>query len=78
MNAIVLPRELEAWAEAEVAAGRARSVEQIAAHALEDYRRRLEAFRKSLDDAVAEADENGWLTEDEVFAELLARYPAEE
>jgi hypothetical protein len=76
MNAIVLPRELEAWAEAEVAAGRAKSVEQLTAHAVHDYRLRLEAFRKSLDEAVAEADANGWLTHDEVFGPLLARYSA--
>jgi hypothetical protein len=78
MNAIVLPNELEAWAEAEVAAGRAKSVEQLAADALEDYRRRLEDFRRSLDEAVAEADANGWLTHEEVFDALRRRHPATE
>ena len=75
MNAIVLPKELEAWAEAEVVAGRGESIEQVATNAIRDYRLRMDALRKSLDDAVAESDEKGWLTEEEVFDELEALYP---
>jgi hypothetical protein len=74
MNAIILPKDLETWAEAEVAAGRAPSVEALTVGALEAYRRKWEALRLSLDDAKAEADRDGWLTEEEVFDPLLARY----
>lgn len=82
MNAVVLPRDLEAWAEAEVAAGRAQSVEQVAARALRGYRAAVEEFRAALDAAVREADEHGWLSLEEVFdpieAELLAEIEKEE
>lgn len=74
MTAIVLPPDLEAWAEAEVAAGRGKSVEDVARNAISRYRAQMEAFRRSLDDAEAEADREGWLDSEAVFAELKARY----
>jgi hypothetical protein len=78
MNAITLPYEFETWAEAEVAAGRADSVQTLTVRALELYREHVEALRRSLDEAVAEADHEGWLTEAEAFDPLLARYPTGE
>ena len=78
MNLVALPGDLQTWAEAEVAAGRATSVEQIVIKAVAAYRHALEAFRKSLDDAVAEADEKGWLEADEVFAYVEDRLDARE
>jgi hypothetical protein len=63
---IPLPPQFQKWAEAEVAAGRAESVEQLAAQALEAHRRHVEKFRASLDAAVAEADRDGWI-EGETF-----------
>lgn len=77
MNAITLPKDLEVWAEAEVAAGRAESVEALAIEALAIHRKRWETLRQSLDDAVAEADRDGWLDADTVFDELAARYADE-
>ena len=74
MNAITLPTDLEAWAEAEVAAGRAHSVEQVATTALQGYRRQLEAFRRTLDEAEAEVLAEGGIPAEDVFAELLERY----
>jgi hypothetical protein len=71
MNAIVLPKDLEVWAEAEVAAGRAPSVEALAIGALEAYRRQWEELRQSIDDAKAEADRDGWLTIEEAFEGML-------
>ena len=78
MTAISLPADLQTWAEAEVSAGRAQSVEQIVVTAMRGYKSALEAFRKSLDDAVAEADEKGWLEADEVFDYVEERLAARE
>ena len=74
MTPITLPKDLEDWARAEVAAGRASSVEHAAHKAIAGYRAQMEAFRRSLDEAEAEADREGWLDGDAVFAELKARY----
>jgi predicted transcriptional regulator len=77
MNAITLPKDLEAWAEAEVAAGRADSVETLTAKAVAGYRRQLAQLRESLDAAEAEAEAGNVHTLDEVFADLRSRYPDE-
>lgn len=74
MTAIILPADLEAWARAEVAAGRGNSVEDVAKNAISRYRIQMEAFRRSLDEAEAEADREGSLDAEAVFAELKARY----
>jgi hypothetical protein len=63
-----LPKDLEDWARAEVAAGRAHSLEDLARDALELHRRQAEAFTASLDDAVAEADRDGWVEGEDVLA----------
>jgi hypothetical protein len=82
MTAVVLPVDLEAWAEAEVSAGRAESVQQVAAKAIRGYRHAVEELRASLDAAEKEADELGWLSAEEVFdsieAELRIQIEAEE
>jgi hypothetical protein len=70
MTAITLPADLEAWARGEVAAGRAESVEAAIANGVRGYRLATETFRKSLDDAVAEADRVGWIPGDQVMREL--------
>jgi len=77
MTAITLPKDLESWAEAEVAAGRAESVEGLTVKAIEGYRRATEAFRKSLDDASAEIAAGKGVPLDVVFKELEALYPDE-
>lgn len=69
---IVLPKHLKEWAEAEVKAGRAESVDLVALQALEAHRNRTEAFRASLHAAVAEADRDGWLEGESVLAEMDA------
>ena len=76
MTAITLPADLEDWARAEVAAGRGGSIEEVATRAITRYRAHMEAFRRSLDEAEAEADREGWLDADAVFSELKARYAA--
>ena len=70
MTAVDIPEDLRAWAESDVAAGRAKSVAAITAKALAGYRRALEDFRQSIADAIAESDENGWLDAEEVFSRI--------
>lgn len=53
MTAITLPPDLEAWARAEVAAGRAASVEALVADALEARRAEIDHVRGKLDEARA-------------------------
>ena len=78
MTAITLPKNLEAWAEAEVAAGRAESIEVLTAKAVAGYRRQLEAFRASLDAASAEVRDGKGIPAGVVFRELAALYPDDE
>jgi len=53
MTAINLPADLEAWARAEVAAGRAESVEALVADALRERQAEIEHVRGKLDEARA-------------------------
>lgn len=69
---IILPKHLEDWAEAEVRAGRAKSVDALAQQALEAHRRQVESFRASLEAAVAEANRDGWLEGETVLADMDA------
>lgn len=64
---IPLPPQFQLWAEAEVAAGRAESIEKLAEQAMEAHRVRL-----SLDAAVDEADRDGWIEGDACLAEMDA------
>jgi hypothetical protein len=70
MTAITLPADLEAWARAEVAAGRAESLEAAIAQGVRGYQMATETFRKSLDEARAEADRDGWIPGEQFLAEL--------
>ena len=70
MTTITLPPDLEAWARAEVASGRAGSVEAVVAKGLRGYRLGIDTFRKSLDDARSEADRDGWMPGDAFMREL--------
>jgi|CXWL01.1.fsa_nt_gi hypothetical protein len=70
MTAITLPPDLLAWAHAEVAAGRAESVEALVAKGLRGYRLGIDTFRKSLDDARLEADRDGWIPGDAFMRDL--------
>ena len=74
MAVVTLPRDFEAWAEAEVRAGAAESVEALALRVLE-RERRLAEFRATSD--AAEANEEGRRPAAEVFAEVRARLRAE-
>ncbi len=53
MTAINLPADLEAWARAEVAAGRAESIEALVAAAVPERQAEIEYVRGKLDEARA-------------------------
>lgn len=88
MTAITLPPDLEAWARAEVAAGRAASVEALVAQALQARRAEVDYVRGKLDEARASlargegidgdiflAELDGWIAELEAEAAAEARAP---
>ena len=77
MTTVTLPKDFTAWAEAEVAAGRAASIDALAAKAVAGYRRQLEAFRASLDEASAEIAAGKGIPLDVVMKELETLYPDE-
>lgn len=70
MDTLSLPSDLKAWAEAQVAAGRATSVEALATQALLDAKRQQDAIAAKLNDARTEADRDGWIDGDVALAEL--------
>lgn len=71
--AITLPPDLEEELKAEVAAGRAPSVESLAAAAIRAQLGELAEFRASLDAAEAEADREGWISLEDVRRRLKER-----
>lgn len=84
MTAITLPPDLEAWARAEVAAGRAESVEALVARAVEERRAEIQFVRGKLDEARASLARgegiplqeafrriDSWIAEDEAAAKAM-------
>ena len=76
MSAIVLSSDLEERALAEVAAGRAESLEHVVAAAVRSYLGSLEAFRRSLDEAAAEIEAGHGVELDDAFDYVDARIEA--
>jgi hypothetical protein len=72
MNAITLPADLRIWAEAQIAAGRAASIDALAADALATVKAQQEAIAARLASARVEAERDGWITSDDALAELRA------
>ncbi len=70
MTAITLPPDLLAWARAEVAAGRAESVEALVARALNERRTEVEYVRGKLDEARASLARGEGIDGDVVLAEM--------
>jgi antitoxin ParD1/3/4 len=72
MDSVTLPPDLEQFATEAVAAGRYRDVSEVVATGI-GLVRRLEAeraaFVRTLEDAGAEADRDGWHSLDDVMAE---------
>ncbi|MGQ0531473.1 MAG: hypothetical protein ACT4OF_02125 [Caulobacteraceae bacterium] len=75
---ITLPEDLEQLLEAEVAAGRAKSVEAAVVRAVKAHLASLADLRASLDDAEAEYDEKGGIPWAEVRAHIDARLAADD
>jgi predicted transcriptional regulator len=86
MTAITLPADLEAWARAEVEAGRAESVEALVVKALEVQRARQQYVREALDQARASVaagktvslrealkEIDAWIAEDEAAAQAAPK-----
>jgi antitoxin ParD1/3/4 len=70
-----LTPELEAFAREVVAEGRYNNVSEVVRHGLrmlQDAEERRRAFTKSLDDAVAESERDGYFTAEQVLAEIDA------
>lgn len=68
MTAVTLPPELLAWARAEVAAGRAESVEALVAAAVKERRDEIEYVRGKLDEARASLARGEGIPLDEFLA----------
>lgn len=75
MDSVTLPPELERFAAEAVAAGRYRDLDEVIAAGVGLLLRaeaERAAFVRSLEEAEAEADRDGWLTADDVHAEMSA------
>jgi antitoxin ParD1/3/4 len=73
MDDVTLPPELERFAEEAVAAGRYRDVSAVVAAGMRLLQREeaeLAVFVESLEAARAEADRDGWVSLDEMTAEM--------
>ena len=73
MDGIVLPPELERFATEAVAAGRYRDVAAVVAAGVSLLQRaetEVTAFVQSLEDARAEAERDGWVSLEDVLADM--------
>ena len=68
-----LTPELERFAREVVAEGRYNNVSEVVRDGLrrlQEAEERRRAFTKSLDDAIAEAERDGWVSSEEVLADM--------
>lgn len=72
MDTVTLPADLKDWADAQVAAGRAPSIEALAASALATVKAYQEAIATRLTAARAQADREGWVEGEDALTELRA------
>jgi putative addiction module CopG family antidote len=75
MDPVTLPPDLQRFAEEAVAAGRFRSLSEVAAAGVallrqHEVEQAVAAFEASLEAARAEADRDGWVTLEEMSAEM--------
>ena len=81
MDAITLPPELEDFATEAVATGRYRDVSDLVAAGLSLLQRQEQAraaFTRSLEEAEAESEHDGWHSLDDVLADMDAIIAATE
>jgi putative addiction module CopG family antidote len=75
MDAVTLPPDLERFAEDAIASGRYRDLTEFVATGLRLLQRHEQAraeFVRSLEDAEAESERDGWHSIDDVHAEMAA------
>jgi hypothetical protein len=72
MDTSAHPADLKTWAEAQIAAGRAASIDALAAETLATVKAQQEAVAARLCAARAEAERDGWIAGDDALAELRA------
>jgi antitoxin ParD1/3/4 len=75
MDEVSLPPDLAQFATDAVAAGRFRDVAEVVAAGVSLLQRQEQAraaFIRSLEDAEAEAERDGWLSAEDVHAEMAA------
>lgn len=73
MTAITLPKDLEDWARAEVAAGRAKNMDELIARALETHRAAVGDVRSLLDEARAQVARGEFVTLEEFRGRIRQR-----
>jgi hypothetical protein len=72
MDTAALPTDLKTWAEAQIAAGRAASIDALAAEALATVKSQQEAIAARLSVARTEAERDGWIAGEDAQAMLRA------
>ena len=72
MTTITLPKDLADWARAEVAAGRAGSIDDLVAGALRERRDQIDYIRDKLDDARASVARGEGVPLEDFLAEIDA------
>jgi hypothetical protein len=72
MNTQILPPHVKDWAEAQVAAGRAPSLEALAADALAALKAQQDAIATKLALAKANAEQNGWIDGENALSKVRA------
>lgn len=70
---IVLPDDLETLVQKEVAEGHFASASELVSQAVRAQLEELGAFRRTLEDAEAEGERDGWLSMDDMDKKLAAR-----
>ena len=75
---VSLPADLEEFVRAELAAGRASSIEEMITAALRLYREEVETMRALVQPALESLDRGEGRSAQEVFADLERRYSLDE
>jgi antitoxin ParD1/3/4 len=79
MEPVTLPSELENFAAEAVASGRYRDTSELVRAALtllQDAEAEMRAFRRSLEEAQAEGERDGFFEMEDVHREMMARIEA--
>lgn len=72
MSSVSLPPDLQAWAEGEVRAGHAPSIQSLVEEAVKQHRLNDAYYRALVDDAYRAGEAEGWLDCETVLRDLEA------